>query len=170
MSFRSSKSIFPPPQQQHQHQQQLGPLLDLTAIAAGKNTCPFSLCLVGGGFLRRAAAAKTPSSVAAPTAGPPPPDPGGPRQTEEEETPLPATRTGAGARRGSLVAATTGRSTPRESVRGTENDSIWALSILICSLSRLRGVRVHPSYPSSRLLRSQERPRRGEELHSQVVL
>ena len=38
MSFRCSKSIFPPsPKQQQQHQQQqLGPLLDLTAIAAGK--------------------------------------------------------------------------------------------------------------------------------------
>ncbi len=35
MSFRCSKSIFPP-QQQQQQQQQLGPLLDLTAIAAGK--------------------------------------------------------------------------------------------------------------------------------------
>ena len=34
MSFRCSKSTFPP-QQQHQ-QQQLGLLLDLTAIAAGK--------------------------------------------------------------------------------------------------------------------------------------
>ena len=36
MSFRCSKSIFPPPQQQQHQQQQLGPLLDLTAIAAGK--------------------------------------------------------------------------------------------------------------------------------------
>ncbi len=35
MSFRCSKSTFPPQQQQQQHQQ-LGPLLDLTAIAAGK--------------------------------------------------------------------------------------------------------------------------------------
>ncbi len=33
MSFRCSKSTSPPQQQQHQ---QLGPLLDLTAIAAGK--------------------------------------------------------------------------------------------------------------------------------------
>ncbi len=38
-SFRSSKNIFPHHQQQHQ--QQLGPLIDLTAIAAGKN----QLCL-----------------------------------------------------------------------------------------------------------------------------
>ncbi len=39
MSFRCSKSTFPPQQQQQQQhqQQQLGPLLDLTAIAAGKN-------------------------------------------------------------------------------------------------------------------------------------
>ncbi len=39
MSFRCSKSTFPPQQQQQQQQQQhqqLGPLLDLTAIAAGK--------------------------------------------------------------------------------------------------------------------------------------
>ncbi len=34
MSLRSSKNTFP---HQQQHQQQLGPLLDLTAIAAGKN-------------------------------------------------------------------------------------------------------------------------------------
>ena len=37
MSFRCSKSTFPPQQQQQQHQQ-LIPLLDLTAIAAGKKT------------------------------------------------------------------------------------------------------------------------------------
>ncbi len=34
-SFRGPTKTFPPPQQQQQ-QQQLGPLLDLTAIAAGK--------------------------------------------------------------------------------------------------------------------------------------
>ncbi len=37
MSLRSSKNTFPHHQHHHHQQQQLGPLLDLTAIAAGKN-------------------------------------------------------------------------------------------------------------------------------------